>query len=116
MSRGNEPFNFDDLIGPEGLSAQGGEAAVEGVGLPPVAPAGVEAPQPAKPPKPSLRERLRQVDIFTIMLGLAVLAITLAVIFLAIELARYQWDTSARSARQAVQAPQAVVISVVQQV
>lgn len=100
----DEAFNLDAILG-------AGAPEVEGVpGTPPVSPdlappaaeAPSEAPAEAKPPKPSLFARLRRIDIFTVMLGLSLLAIIIAVVMLAIELSRYQWDTSARSARQTV--------------
>lgn len=108
MSQADEPFNLEDLMGTGGEWSGQTAGAGEAVGVPPVATAESGVAKVEKPPKPSLRERLRSVDIFTIMLGLSLLAIVIAVILLAIELSRYQWDTSARSARQSVLAPSGI--------
>ncbi len=111
----DEAFNLDAILGAGAPEAEGVPgAAPMGTELgPSPAEAPSEAPAEAKPPKPSLLSRLRRIDIFTIMLGLSLLAIIIAVVMLAIELSRYQWDTSARSARQTVQsmavAPEHVV-------
>ncbi len=92
---GDNPFNLDDfnLGGPAGgtaddLTAPGPAERAQG-----------PESREAKPPRPGLFARLKQTSIFTVMLGLSLLALTIAVIVLAIELSRYQWDTRARSVR-----------------
>jgi len=106
VSQADDPFkNLDEMMAPgPDLSPGAAPPDSDGLGIPPVSTAPEEELAPAKPPRPTLRERLRQIDIFTVMLGLSLLAIIIAVIVLAIELSRYQWDTSARSARQSVMA------------
>ena len=104
MSRpDDEAFNLDAILGGPAPEAEGAPGlAPELMGPPPAEPTPA-APAETKPPRPSRRGRLRGLDIFTIMLGLSLLAIIIAVVMLAVELSRYQWDTSARSARQTVQ-------------
>jgi hypothetical protein len=101
----DEAFNLDAILGdaaPESGGAPGlgptGEMMAPPTPEPAAAPV-AETPAPKRP----LRQRLRGLDIFTVMLGLSLLALIIAVIMLAVELSRYQWDTSARSARQTVQ-------------
>mgnify|MGYP001426008312 CR=1 FL=1 len=104
MSRpDDEAFNLDAILGGPAPEAEGAPGLAPEVMGPPPAESAPPATVEAKPPRPSLRERLRGLDIFTIMLGLSLLAIIIAVVMLAVELSRYQWDTSARSARQTVQ-------------
>ena len=104
MSQADDPFkNLDEMMAPgPDFSPGAAETDADNLGIPPVAPSAEEELAPARPSKPTLLERLRQIDIVTVMLGLSLLAIIIAVIVLAIELSRYQWDTSARSARQSV--------------
>ncbi|MGB9687924.1 hypothetical protein [Thermogutta sp.] len=104
MSQADDPFkNLDEMMAPgPDFSPGAAETDSHALGVPPVGPPPAEDTALAKPPKPTLRERLRQVDIFTVMLGLSLLALIIAVVVLAIELSRYKWDTSARSARQSV--------------
>lgn len=113
MSQADEPFNLEGLLETDGGTSGQAGAPGEGFGVPPSAAAEPGVAKTEKSPKPSLRERLRGIDIFTIMLGLSLLAIVIAVILLAIELSRYQWDTSARSARQSVLAPSVIQNDVV---
>lgn len=105
----DEAFNFESLLGAEPT----GEAAPEvppvaDLELPPVAAAPPSAEEPSQP-KRGLLDELREVNIFTIMLILSFLAITIGVIAMCVELGRYKWDTSARSARQTVSATPAVL-------
>lgn len=110
MSRpDDEAFNLDSLFGAEPT----GEAATEvppvaDMELPPVTAAAPPAEEPSQP-KRGLLDELREVNIFTIMLILSFLAITIGVIAMCIELGRYKWDTSARSARQTVSVTPAVL-------
>ncbi|NMC22004.1 MAG: hypothetical protein GYA33_16480 [Thermogutta sp.] len=101
---GDNPFNLDDfnLGGPAAGATQ--EAAGAGTASVTQAPEG-PGETAEKPPRPGLFARLKQTSIFTVMLGLSLLALTIAVIVLAIELSRYQWDTRARSVRGTVTAP-----------
>lgn len=106
MSRpDDEAFNLDAILGGAAPEAAGvpGVGPMEQIAAPMMPEPAAATPAETPPPKPSLRQRLRGLDIYTIMLGLSLLAIVLAVIMLAVELSRYQWDTSARSARQTVQ-------------
>lgn len=101
---GDNPFNLDDF----NLGGLAG-GATEGAGGAEAASA-TQAPESPtetakKPRSPGLFARLKQTDIFTVMLGLSLLAVTIAVIVLAIELSRYRWDTRARSVRASVNAP-----------
>lgn len=101
---GDNPFNLDDfnLGGPAGgTSEEAGEAGAASEALAPQSP--VESAK--KPRGPGLFARLKQTSIFTVMLGLSLLALTIAVIVLAIELSRYRWDTRGRSVRGSVIAP-----------
>jgi hypothetical protein len=101
----DEAFNLDAILGgasPETGGAQ--DLGPTGQMMAPPMPEPSAAPVAETPaPKRSLRQRLRGLDIFTVMLGLSLLALVIAVVMLVVELSRYQWDTSARSARQTVQ-------------
>lgn len=101
---GDNPFNLDDF----NLGGLAG-GATEGAGGAEAASATQARESPTetakKPRGPGLFARLKQTDIFTVMLGLSLLAVTIAVIVLAIELSRYRWDTRARSVRANVNAP-----------
>jgi len=44
-------------------------------------------------------------DIYTVLLGLSLLAIIIAIILLALELGRYGWDYKANSVRMSMSAP-----------
>lgn len=98
---GDNPFNLDDfnLGGPTGGTAS--DLAASG----PASEAEAPESREDKPRRPGLFARLKQTSIFTVMLGLSLLALTIAVIVLAIELSRYRWDTRARSVRGGVTAP-----------
>lgn len=106
----DDAFNLDAILGGAAPETEGipGVTPTRETAAPPVPEPAAAPPAEARPPKPSLRERLRSFDIYTIMLGLSFLAIVAAVVMLLVELSRYQWDTSARSARQTVQS---VVVS-----
>ncbi|MGQ9506132.1 MAG: hypothetical protein ACUVQG_13245 [Thermogutta sp.] len=101
----DDAFNLDAILEGATSEVEGmpGVSPTEEATVPPVPEPAAAPPAEARPPRPSLRERLRALDIYTVMLGLAFLAIVVAVVMLLVELSRYQWDTSARSARQTVQ-------------
>jgi hypothetical protein len=61
--------------------------------------------KPAKEKGPSFLERLTEASPFTVLLGLTVAALLIAALLLLAEWRRYQYDTGARDARQAVMAP-----------
>ena len=44
---------------------------------------------------------LSRIDVYTVMLGVALIAIILAIVLLAMELGRYEWDTKAQQAPRA---------------
>ena len=50
--------------------------------------------------KPSLLERIRDASPFTVMLGLTLLAVVIAVVCLAMELSSYNWDFSANEYKE----------------
>jgi len=99
---GDNPFNLDDfnLGGPADGTADNLAAGAESANE-----AQTPESQAEKLRRPGLFARLKQTSIFTVMLGLSLLALTIAVIVLAIELRRYQWDTRARSVRGGVTGP-----------
>ncbi|GAB4140219.1 hypothetical protein [Thermopirellula anaerolimosa] len=102
---GDNPFNLDDFnLGGPAAGTADGVAAGLGTASEAAAPQG-SAEAAEKPRRPGLFAQLKQTSIFTVMLGLSLLALTIAVVVLAIELSRYQWDTRARSVRGSVMAP-----------
>jgi len=64
---------------------------------------GVEEPEEEEEEeeeKPTLLEKIRETSPFTVMLGLALLAIVIAVACLAMELSSYNWDLSAKEYKE----------------
>lgn len=42
---------------------------------------------------------LSYINVYTVMLGLSLVAVVLAIVLLTVELSRYDWDTEARTAQ-----------------
>ena len=95
-----EPLDFGELgmLGdlPGGPATAEGAAAPEGGVAPLVEPSDEEEEEQEAEEKPSLLERLGKTSPYTVMLGLTLLAIVIAVVLLAIEWSTYNWDTGAK--------------------
>jgi hypothetical protein len=102
-----EPLDFgemgmlDEEMPGGQLPSEGPAATDEGAG-PPQAPTEEEGEQEEKP---SLSARMQEASPFTVMLGIALLAIVIAVICLALELGSYKWDFSAKQYKESAMAP-----------
>ena len=86
--------------GPEGLAAteEGAGPALESI---------EEPEEEEKEEKPSLLERIRDASPYTVMLGLTLLAIVIAVVCLAMELGSYGGDIKAKEYQGSALAPPA---------
>jgi len=99
---GDNPFNLDDFNLDAAAAGDSGGLSREA----PSAAADTAEERPAeKPRRARLFDRLRQTSIFTVMLGLSLLAITIAVIGLWFELCRYNWDLGAKSVHAGTGSP-----------
>lgn len=101
----NDQFDFGDFDLPseEAAPQEPQQPAVEQ----PQQQAAPEEKQPAAPkqPKEGLLAQLKKTSPITVMLGLSLLAILVAIAFLAMELSRYGFDTSGSNYRQGVMTP-----------
>lgn len=61
-------------------------------------PAKAAKPAPSKPKKVGLALPPAKSDVFTVMLGIAALALLIGIVFLCLELNRYQWDLKGNKA------------------
>ena len=91
---------------PEGQPSPEGLAALEdGAGpLLESTEEGEEEEKEEEEEKPSLLERIREASPFTVMLGLSLLAIVIAVVLLALEWGSYNWDTGAKEYKESAMA------------
>lgn len=90
----------------------GGPPADEGLApeddaAPLVEPGDEEEEEQEDEEKPTLLEKLRETSPYTVMLGLALLAVVIAVVILAMEWSSYNWDTGAKEYKGAMAAPAA---------